>query len=155
MTTGSTLPRPPRAADRRLGPAVAATLRRWPLRGAMGILAPLAVAAGALLGQWYMPLVAGVVLGVLGRPGFGRTAGRAVAIGPVAWGLAMLPRFAGGQAVGATDRTVSALAGLPDLAATTLALTLLVAFLQGLVGLWLGRAALGVLRRGRRGSRPE
>ena len=51
---------------------------------------------------------------------------------PLAW-------LAGqGRPVGATARVVAALAGLPPHAAVAIAVTLLVAVLQALAGLWLG-----------------
>jgi hypothetical protein len=62
-------------------------------------------------------------------------------VGPLAW-AAVLWRDAGrGAAVGATARTVAALAGLPPSAVVTVVATLLVALLQATVGGWLGRAS--------------
>ena len=45
-----------------------------------------------------------------------------------------------GQAVGPTAQTIASLAGFPDMAALAIAFTLGVSAVQGLAGLWLGRA---------------
>ncbi|GGW51064.1 hypothetical protein [Streptomyces caelestis] len=146
MTT-STRSSPDRAADRDPAPGAASWARRVP-RWAPGVLGAAAVAVGAALGQWYAPALAGAVLGVVaGVRGFGflRTAVWAVVLGPLAWVPALLPWYLAGAAV-TTDRTAAALAGVPDLGVTTLTLTLLVALVQVLVGVWPGRAAHGLLR---------
>ncbi|MFB4309624.1 hypothetical protein [Actinomadura sp. GTD37] len=130
--------------------------RRAPRVGAAsaaGAVGAVAVAAGAWFEQWYLPLVAGVVVGSLAgryRAGLVRTAGWSVLLGPVAWAAVLVLRFLRGDALGATGRTVSALAGLPGIAVVPLAVALLVALLQALAGVWLGHAASGVLRHARK-----
>jgi hypothetical protein len=124
--------------------------------GAVGVAV---VAGGAWFEQWYLPLAAGIVAGFLAgrrRVGFVRTAGLSVLLGPVAWAAVLVLRFLHGDALGATGRTVSALAGLPEIAVVTPAVALLVALVQALAGAWLGHAASGVLRQAReRGERGE
>jgi hypothetical protein len=55
------------------------------------------------------------------------------------WGIPLWWSAWRGSAVGATARVVAALAGLPPHAAAAIAATLLVAVIQTLLGLWLGR----------------
>ena len=63
------------------------------------------------------------------------------AAGAVAgWALALWLMALDGLPVGATARTISALAGLPPYAAVVVAVTLLLAALQALAGIWLARA---------------
>ncbi len=63
-----------------------------------------------------------------------------VAITAVGWGAALVWLTLRGLPEGAVAREIAALAGLPPHAAVAIAATLLVAVIQGLVGLWLGRA---------------
>jgi hypothetical protein len=56
------------------------------------------------------------------------------------WGIPLLWQAVRGQPAGATARVVAALAGLPPHATVGVVVTLLVAGLQAVVGLWLGRA---------------
>ncbi len=100
------------------------------------------IAAGGAFGWWFVPFVVGLAAGI--AAGYGRwrlrvallavtlmaVAGWAILLGWSAWR---------GAAVGATARVVAALAGLPPHAAVAIAATLLVAVIQALVGLWLGR----------------
>ncbi|MEU2874998.1 hypothetical protein [Streptomyces sp. NPDC007070] len=102
----------------------------------------LLVAAGTLIGAWFMPFVFALVLGVLGRISGARRRLRVTAAALAAvlgWGLALVWLFLGDAPVGAVAVTTAALAGLPPLAAVTVAATLLVALVQSLVGVWLGR----------------
>jgi hypothetical protein len=102
----------------------------------------LLVAGGTLVGAWFMPFVVALALGVLGRiSGTGRRLQVAAAAlaGVLGWSLPLVWLFVGDAPVGAVAATTAALAGLPPLAAVTVAATLLVALIQSLVGLWLGR----------------
>jgi hypothetical protein len=63
-----------------------------------------------------------------------------VAVSALGWGGALLYPAMRGLPVGATARTIAAIAGLPASAVVGVAATLGVAALLGLVGLWLGRA---------------
>ncbi len=63
------------------------------------------------------------------------------------WGAALAALSLRGQPIGATARTIAAIAGLPAYAVVAIAVTLAIAVLQGLVGLWLGRALTPRLRR--------
>jgi hypothetical protein len=58
----------------------------------------------------------------------------------VGWGIPLWWPALHGQPSGATARVIAALAGLPAHAVAGIAVTLLVAVLQVLVGAWLGRA---------------
>ncbi|HEX5120946.1 MAG TPA: hypothetical protein VFW65_37660 [Pseudonocardiaceae bacterium] len=105
-----------------------------------------AVAFGATLGLWYLPFVAGALAGATRARFPGRTA-LVLLVGPLAWAAVLLWDAGRGATVGATARTVSALAGLPPTAFVTVVATLLVALLQATAGGWLGRA---ITHRGRR-----
>jgi hypothetical protein len=120
------------------------------LCGAGCVLGTAAVAAGAFAGVWFLPFVAGMVVAVPMRS-TGRRARPALAmaclIALAGWILPLLIRlWAEGEPVGATARTVAALAGLPPYAAVTVAAVLLVAVLQGAAGWWLGWALAGLAR---------
>jgi hypothetical protein len=57
------------------------------------------------------------------------------------WGVPLYwPAVVEGQPAGATARVIAALAGVPPHAVVGVLVTLLVAVLQAVVGLWLGRA---------------
>jgi hypothetical protein len=99
---------------------------------------------GALAGLWYLPFLAGLAAGLAAR--FGRlrlrvTLPAVVIVAAAGWGAALawlalrdkLPE----QSVA---RTIAALGGLPAHAAAGIAVTLLVAVIQAVAGLWLGRA---------------
>jgi len=98
---------------------------------------------GAWLGAWWVPFLVGAAVGALGRAGARRglvLAGVAGAV--VGWTVPLWALALDGQPVGATSRAVAALAGLPPYAGVTIAVVLLLAALQVLVGAWLARAVL-------------
>jgi hypothetical protein len=104
------------------------------------------VAAGALAGWWFVPFLAGLVAGVASR--YGRWRLRAAlpataAVTAAGWGAAMWWLVLHGLPEGAVAREIAALAGLPPHAPVAVAVTLLVAVIQGVVGMWLGRALAG------------
>ena len=110
----------------------------------LGCLAAVAVlAASALIGWWFMPFVAGLAGGIashLGRWRLRTTLLATIVVAALGWAVPL-----GWQAwhvggVRATARVVAALAGLPAHSPVGIAVTLLVAVLQALAGLWLGRA---------------
>jgi hypothetical protein len=120
--------------------------RRGPV--VLWLLACLACAAilavGALAGLWYLPFLAGLAAGLAARVGRLRlrvTLPAVVIVAAAGWGAALawlalrdkLPE----QSVA---RTIAALGGLPAHAAAGIAVTLLVAVIQAVAGLWLGRA---------------
>jgi hypothetical protein len=114
------------------------------------------VALGAALGLWYLPFIAGLVVGVLTflrGPGFLRATVALTVVGPVPWAVVLILRSLMGDTIGGTARTVAGLAGLPPFAAVTILLTLLVALLEASVGNWLGRALCRLLTPGK--QRPE
>jgi hypothetical protein len=127
--------RPSFARPRHRGPALA-----WILASIAGTAL---IAWGAQAGLWFAPFVIGLATGILVRWGGWRlrvTVPAALLMAAGGWALALwLPALAG-LPVGATARTVAALAGLPASAAAGIAAALAVSVLQGLTGLWLGRA---------------
>jgi hypothetical protein len=95
---------------------------------------------------WFLPFVAGLVLGVAAR-------GRARTVVPVAalvagggWGFVLLWRALSGEPIAGAARVTAALAALPPSAAVIIVATLLVAVLQGLCGVWLGRGIAALIR---------
>ncbi len=110
----------------------------------LGCLAAIAViAGGAAIGWWFVPFLAGLAAGIASRLGGWRMRATLLATACVAaagWAIPLCWQAASGQPVGATARVVAALAGLPAYAAVAIAVTLLVAVIQALAGLWLARA---------------
>lgn len=101
------------------------------------------IAAAALLGVWFMPFLAGLATGVVMRWGWWRlrvTIPVVLVMTCAGWGLALGVLVARGQAVGPTAQTIALVAGFRGVAALAIAVTLGVSALQGLAGLWLGRA---------------
>ncbi len=123
-----------------LGPQHRGAVRAWVL----GVLVSIAlIAGGALLGLWFVPFLAGLATGVVMRWGWWRlrvTVPAVLIMTAAGWGLALWIQAVRGQAIGPTSRTIAAVAGLPAVAVLTVAITLGVSVLQGLAGLWLGRA---------------
>ena len=104
----------------------------------------LVIAATAELGLWFVPFLAGLAVGLL-TPRWGwrprHTLPAVLAMTLIGWGVPLYwPAVVQNQPVGATARVIAALAGLPAYAFTGILVTLLVAVLQAVVGLWLGRA---------------
>ena len=63
-----------------------------------------------------------------------------VAMAAAGWGVALWWLVLRGMPDGAVAREVAALAGLPPYAAVTVGVVVLVAVIQAVAGLWLGRA---------------
>jgi hypothetical protein len=101
--------------------------------------AALVAAVTAWAGFWFAPFVIGVAAGLLSlnwrRVVLVTAAGAAAGWALLLWILALR-----GYPIGATARAIAAFAGLPPHAFVTVAVTLLLAFLQALVGAWLARA---------------
>jgi hypothetical protein len=126
-------------------PSFARPGRRGPLPlWLLGWLAGVAlIVAGAAAGLWFLPFVAGLLAGL--ASGLGgwrlRVALPAVAaMAVVGWGIPLCWSALHGQPVGATAMVIAAVAGWPAHAAVGVAVTLLVALVQAVVGGWLGRA---------------
>ncbi len=112
----------------------------WVLTAAV---ATAVVAGAALLGLWFMPFAVGLVTGLAMRWGGWRlrvTVPAVTIMATAGWGLALWVLALEGLPVGATARAIAAVAGLPGVAALSIAVTLAVSAVQGLAGLWLGRA---------------
>lgn len=103
------------------------------------VLAAVVVGAGALLGAWFLPLFAGAAAGLAARR---RMLPVVVAVSAAGWAVPLAWLAARGQPIAGTARTIAALAGLPDSAVLVIAVTVLVAVVQALLGLWLVRALL-------------
>jgi hypothetical protein len=111
------------------------------LLGCLITVAVLAATAG--IGWWFMPFVAGLAGGIASHLGQWRlrTALLAtVVVAALGWAVPLGWQAWHTGAVRATALVVAALAGLPAHSSVGIAATLLVAVLQALAGLWLGRA---------------
>ena len=104
----------------------------------------LVIAAGAELGLWFVPFLAGLAVGLfLARRDWRlrHTLPAMLAMALIGWGVPLYwPAVVQGQPAGATARVIAALAGVPPYAFVGVLVTLLVAVLEAVVGLWLGRA---------------
>ena len=132
---GPPAPRYPSFAPRHRGPAVL-----WLLACLGGVVI---VAATALAGWWFVPFLAGLAAGLAAHYGRWRlrvTLPATAAVAAVGWGAALWWLVRGGLPEGAVAREIAALAGLPPHAPVAVAVTLLVAVIQTVAGLWLGRA---------------
>jgi hypothetical protein len=103
------------------------------------------IAAGASAGFWFLPFVAGLGFGLLAR--YRRL--RAVlpvsaAVAVAGWAAPLAWQAGRGEPVAATARSVAALAGLPASAALVVGITLLVAAVQAITGVWLARTIAAV-----------
>jgi hypothetical protein len=106
-----------------------------------GLAAVIVIAVGADAGLWFLPFVAGLVIALIARHGRRRAVVSVVAaVAAAGWAAPLAWQAAQGQPVGATARTVGALAGLPASAALIVGATLLVAVLQAITGSYLARA---------------
>ena len=109
-----------------------------------GLVCAAILAVGALAGLWFLPFLAGLAVGVAAHYGRLRlrvTLPAVVVVAAAGWGgaLAWLA-LRDGLPERAVARTIAALAGLPAHVTVGIAVTLLVAAIQAVAGLWLGRA---------------
>lgn len=102
------------------------------------------IALTAELGWWFGPFLTGLAVGLVApRQGWRlrHTVPAVLVMTLAGWGVPLYwPAVVQNQPVGATARVIAALAGLPAYAFTGVLVTLLVAVLQAVVGLWLARA---------------
>jgi len=115
------------------------------LRAAVLVAATAGCGAGAWLGAWWVPFLAGVGGALLGRAGPRPRRGlvlTAAAGAVLGWLLVLWLLALDGQPVGATARTIAALAGLPPFAWLAVTVVALLAVLQALAGAWLARAII-------------
>jgi hypothetical protein len=127
-------------------PSFARPRHRGPVLGwlMVAMIAIALVAAGAALGFWFLPFLLGLATGPVMRRGGWRLrviVPAVVVMAAAGWGLALLVPALRGVPVGATARTIAAVAGLPAVAALVIAITLALSIVQALAGLWLGCAA--------------
>jgi hypothetical protein len=126
----------PTWTPRRRGP-----VSLWVLACAAGAVI---VAVGALAGWWFLPFLAGLGIGLAAH--YGRLRLRAalpaaVAVAAAGWGAALAwLALRDGLPEVSVARSIATLAGLPASAVVAIAMTLVVAALQAVAGLWLGRA---------------
>lgn len=114
----------------------------WLLAAILGILL---IAVGAMFGLWYMPFLLGLASGVAMRWGQWRlrvTIPAVLIMAAVGWAIALWAAAMRGMPIGPTARTIGHVAGLPAAAALVVGITLAVSVVQGLAGLWLGRAVV-------------
>lgn len=105
------------------------------------------VALSTLGHLWFAPFVAGVILGGVTRWRQARAraaVGLVVAAALVGWAVPLLWQAVAGRPVVGTAGVVAALAGLPASGWLIIAVTLLVGGGQGLIGVWTGRALVGL-----------
>lgn len=112
----------------------------WLLAAILGVAL---IAGGAMLGLWFMPFLLGLATGVAMRWGGWRlraTLPAVLIMAAAGWALALWAAAMRAMPVGPTARTIAHVAGLPAVAALIVGITLAVSVVQGLAGLWLGRA---------------
>jgi hypothetical protein len=130
-------PNYPSFAPRHRGPGVL-----W-LLGALAAAGVVAVAA--LAGWWFLPFLVGLAVGLADRWARWRwrvTLPSVAVITGAGWAGALGWLVARGLPEWAVAHEIAALAGLPVHASIVIAVTVLVAMIEGLAGLWLGRALL-------------
>jgi hypothetical protein len=132
---GSPAPARP-AARRRAGPAGAA------LPVAVFVVAAAACGLLAWAGAWFVPFLVGVAAGALSARGQRGVVLPAVAGAVVGWAFPIWALALSGEPVGATARSIAALAGIPPYAGVAVTAVLLLAALQALCGAWLARVTL-------------
>ncbi|WP_267246470.1 hypothetical protein [Streptomyces sp. PR69] len=103
-----------------------------------------AAALGTLAGLWFVPFLVGAVAGCTSRfPRKGPRLSRGYLTAPLAavlgWALPLAVQALGGAPVAEVARTTAALAGLPPLAGAVVATALLIALVQAVLGVWVGR----------------
>lgn len=125
------------------GDASAVPPGRRPAAASMagGLAVVIVIAAGTAAGLWFLPFIVGLAAGLLAR----RRRLRSVllttaAVAVAGWAVPLAWQAGRGEPVGATARAVAALAGLPASAGLVVGVTVLVAAIQALTGVWLARA---------------
>jgi hypothetical protein len=118
---------------------------RWPVSVWLVALfaGAVLIAAAAHAGWWFAPFVVGTLAGVANWIGAwrARLAVPAVAVmAAVGWIVPLVWAELHGERYGAMARLISASLGLPASAVDGVAVTMLVAMAQAVVGYWLGRA---------------
>jgi hypothetical protein len=127
------------------GPGARAVRGSPALRAGVLVAAAVCCGAGAWLGAWWIPFLAGVGGGLLGRTGPRPRGGLvlpAAAGAILGWLLVLWLLALDGQPAGATARTVAALAGLPPYAWLAVTVVALLAAFQALAGAWLAHAVI-------------
>jgi hypothetical protein len=126
-------------------PSFARSYRRGPASAWALALAGVAalIAAGTVIGWWFVPFVAGLAAGLANRFGGWPTSTALPAVAAAAavgWGIPLGWNAVSGQAYASAARHIAASNGLPRSMVAGVALALLVAVVQAVVGYWLGRA---------------
>jgi hypothetical protein len=118
---------------------------RWPAPvWLLAVLAGILLIAGAAkLGWWFGPFIVGALAGVVNWIGGWRArlaVPTVMIMAAAGWGVPLVWAVLDGQPVSAMARVIAMLLGLPASAVNGIAVTLLVAVAQGVLGYWLGRA---------------
>jgi hypothetical protein len=126
-------------------PRFVRSYHRWPVSAWLLCLLGglLLIAAGAAIGWWFMPFVVGLLSGFANYVGRWPTRIALPAVAAVSgagWVAPLWWSVLRGAPYGAEARVIAALLGLPAYAAVGMALTVLIAVVQGMTGYWLGRA---------------
>ena len=109
-------------------------------RLAIFVVAGAACGLLAWAGVWFTPFLAGLVTGVLSARWRRGVVLAAAAGAVVGWAFPIWVLALSGQPVGATARSIAALAGIPPYAGVAVTVVLLLAALQAFCGAWLARA---------------
>lgn len=108
-------------------------------RVAVFVVAAAACGLLAWAGVWFTPFLAGVAAGVLSARWRRGVVLPVVTGAVVGWAFPIWVLALSGQPVGATARSIAALAGIPPYAGVAVVAVLLLAALQALCGAWLAR----------------
>jgi hypothetical protein len=112
----------------------------WLLGLAAGVMV---IVAGTAVGLWFIPFVAGLGAGLanwIGRWPTRIALPAVVVMAGAGWAAPLIWLTLRHEPYGAVARVIAAVAGLPGYAAVGIAVTIVVAIVQGVVGYWLGRA---------------
>jgi hypothetical protein len=105
------------------------------------LVAVIVIAAGTAAGWWFLPFITGLVIGLIARYGrFRAVMSATAAVAAAGWAVPLAWQAGQGEPVGATARTAGALAGLPASAVLVVCVTLLVAVIQAITGMFLARS---------------
>jgi len=106
------------------------------------VVAAAACGLAAWAGAWFVPFIIGLAAGVLSVRGLRGVVLPGVAGAVVGWAFPIWVLALSGQPVGATARSIAALAGIPPYAGVAVTAVLLLAALQALCGAWLAKSLL-------------
>ncbi|HEX6501172.1 MAG TPA: hypothetical protein VF054_19400 [Micromonosporaceae bacterium] len=154
VETHETAPAPPEAVTSSTGSATGVGTRAT----VAGLVAAVLIVTLATVAHlWFAPFVVGVALGAVTRLRAVRVRTAlltAVAAALVGWAVPLVWRAVVGEPVIAAAGATVAVAGLPALGWLLVVVALLVAVIQGMLGVWLSRALSGLFTGRRRPPDP-